>query len=44
VLDKRETSDPSRGVVIFRDHVLNQRGEPVFEIDKTTLIRRRPAG
>jgi acyl dehydratase len=43
VLDKRETSDPGRGIVVFRDHVLNQRGETVFEIDKTTLIERRPA-
>lgn len=45
VLSKKETSDPTRGVVVFRDHVLNQRGELVFEIDKATLIRRRlPAG
>lgn len=42
VLSKRETSDPSRGIVVFRDHVLNQRGETVFEIDKTCLIQRRP--
>ena len=42
VVDKRETSDPTRGIVIFRDHVLNQRRETVFEIDKTTLIKRRP--
>jgi acyl dehydratase len=44
VLDKRETSKPDRGIVIFRDHLLNQRGETVFQIDKTTLIKRRPAG
>jgi acyl dehydratase len=43
VVSKRETSDPSRGVVVFRDHVFNQRDEKVFEIDKTTLIRRRDA-
>lgn len=43
VVDKRETSNPARGIVVFRDHVLNQRGETVFEIDKTTLIQRRPA-
>lgn len=42
VLEKRETSDPTRGVVVFRDHVLNQRGETVLEIDKTVLIKRRP--
>lgn len=41
VLSKRETSDPTRGIVVFRDHVLNQRGETVLEIDKTTLIQRR---
>ena len=44
VLSKKETSDPTRGVVVFRDHVLNQRGETVFQIDKTTLIRRRGTG
>ena len=43
VLSKRETSNPAQGVVVFRDHVLNQRGETVFEIDKVTLIRRRDA-
>jgi len=40
VISKRETKDPSAGVVVFRDHVLNQRDEIVFEIDKTTLIKR----
>ena len=43
VVSRRETRDMSRGVVVFRDHVLNQRNEVVFEIDKTTLIKRRPA-
>lgn len=42
VLSKRETSNSERGVVVFRDHVLNQRNEVVFQIDKTTLIKRRP--
>ena len=41
VVSKRETSDPGRGIVVFRDHVLNQRDETVFQIEKTTLIRRR---
>lgn len=41
VLGKKETSDAARGVVVFRDHVYNQRGEEVFQIDKTTLIQRR---
>jgi hypothetical protein len=26
----------------FRDHVLNQRRETVFQIDETTPISRRP--
>jgi acyl dehydratase len=43
VLSKRETSNGAQGIVVFRDHVLNQRGETVFEIDKVTLIRRRDA-
>jgi acyl dehydratase len=42
VLSRRETSNPAHGIVVFRDHVLNQRGETVFQIDKTTLIARRP--
>jgi hypothetical protein len=31
----------SRGIVVFRDYVFNQREEKVMEIDKTTLMRRR---
>jgi acyl dehydratase len=44
VLARHETSTGDRGVVVFRDHVLNQRDEVVFQIDKTTLIRRRHGG
>lgn len=44
VLEKKPTSDPARGVVIFRDHVFNQRDETVFQIDKTVLIKRRTPG
>lgn len=40
VLSKRETKNAAKGVVVFRDHVLNQRAETVFQIDKTTLIKR----
>jgi acyl dehydratase len=29
VLDKRETSTPGRGLVLFRDYLLNQRSEMV---------------
>ena len=43
VVEKRETSKPDRGVVVFRDHVYNQHGTEVFRNDKTALIRRRSA-
>jgi 3-hydroxybutyryl-CoA dehydratase len=43
VISRKETSDPSRGIVVFRDRVINQRGETVFEIDKTVLIQRKKA-
>lgn len=41
VLEKRETSNAERGVVVFRDHVYNQDGAEVFRNDKVTLLRRR---
>jgi len=41
VVSKKESADRSRGVVVFRDHVYNQRDEEVFRIDKTTLVKRR---
>lgn len=41
VLEKRETSKPDRGIVVFRDHVYNQDGAEVFRNDKVTLLRRR---
>lgn len=44
VVEKRASSQPDRGVVVFRDHVYNQRGEEVFCNDKITLIRCRPRG
>jgi len=43
VLEKRETSKPDRGIVVFRDHVYNQHGQEVFTNDKTVLLKRRPA-
>jgi 3-hydroxybutyryl-CoA dehydratase len=43
VVEKRETSKPDRGIVVFRDHVYNQHGTEVFRNDKTALIRRRSA-
>ena len=41
VIDKRSTSKPDRGLVVFRDHVYNQREEEVFRNDKFALVRRR---
>jgi acyl dehydratase len=41
VIEKRPTSDATRGIVTFRDHVFNQRDELVFQNDKITLIKRR---
>ena len=43
VLDKRETSRPDRGIVVFRDHVYDQHGQEVFSNDKTVLLKRRLA-
>ncbi len=40
VIDKRPTSKPDRGMVVFRDHVYNQRDEEVFRNDKFALVRR----
>ena len=41
VLEKRDTSRPDRGIIVFRDHVYNQEGVEVFRNDKVTLLRRR---
>ncbi len=41
VLEKRDSSRPDRGVVVFRDHVYNQEGAEVFRNDKVALLRRR---
>jgi acyl dehydratase len=43
VVSRRESRDPSRGIVTFRDHVTNQDGVEVFRVDKVTLVARRPA-
>jgi acyl dehydratase len=43
VISKKETSKTDRGLIVFRDHLLNQHGDTVYQIDKNTLIRRRPA-
>ena len=43
VVDKKVSSDVRRGIVVFRDHVINQRDETVFQMDKITLVKRKPA-
>jgi acyl dehydratase len=43
VVDKKPSSDTKRGIVVFRDHVINQRDETVFQMDKITLVKRKPA-
>lgn len=37
----RLINDADHGVVVFRDHVYNQRDEEVFRSDKIALPRRR---
>lgn len=41
-MEKRSTSDPARGVIIFRDYVFNQHDKLVFQNDKVVLLKRRP--
>ena len=43
VREKRPTSKPDRGIVVFRDHVYNQDGAEVFCNDKVALLRRKAA-
>ncbi|MCE9640953.1 MAG: MaoC family dehydratase [Proteobacteria bacterium] len=43
VIEKRPSSKPDRGVVVFRDHVYNQHGAEVFCNDKIILLRRKPS-
>lgn len=43
VVDKRETKKTDRGVVTFRHHVLNQRGEAVMEATIARMVKRGPA-
>ena len=42
VIEKKPTSSAEHGLIVFRDHVYNQRNEKVFQIDKVTLIRKQP--
>ena len=41
VLEKKETSKPDRGVVIFASRVLNQRDEIVIDGEWTLLMKRK---
>src|ERR1700733_12720398 len=41
VVHKKPTSNPARGIVVFRDHLLNQRDETVYRVEKTVLISTR---
>jgi acyl dehydratase len=42
VVEKRPTSREDRGLVVFRDHVYNQRDEEVFRNDKSALVKTLP--
>src|SRR5205809_4478666 len=42
VKERRESSKPGRGVVIFEASVKNQRGETVCSYEESVLVRRRP--
>jgi acyl dehydratase len=41
VVDSKASSDPGRGIVVFRDSVFNQQLEKVFEIEKTVMLKSR---
>jgi acyl dehydratase len=43
VAEKRETSKPDRGIVVFRRKLVNQRGETVQEGEMPMMIRRKPS-
>jgi 3-hydroxybutyryl-CoA dehydratase len=42
VISKRLTSKPGIGLITFRDHVINQEDQTVFQNDKIALIACRP--
>lgn len=44
VISKKETRNPEKGIVTFRDHVFNQKDETVFQIDKIVMLKRRIDG
>lgn len=42
IIDKRETSKPERGIIIFEEKILNQRDEVTAQWERTCLYFRRP--
>lgn len=40
VISIKETSKSDRGVIVFREHLVNQHGDTVYPSDKTALLRR----
>jgi acyl dehydratase len=44
VKEKRETSKPDRGVVVFDAPVINQNGQTVIEMQWTLLMKRDALG
>lgn len=43
VVSRKSTSNPERGIVVFRRQALNQRDELVCDCDAIMMIARRPA-
>lgn len=44
VINKRETSNPARGLIVMRYIVKNQRNESIMTVDQNFLMHRRQAG
>ena len=42
VKERKETKNPSRGVVVFDVPILNQRGEPVVQAEWVLMMSRKP--
>ncbi len=42
IIDKRETKNPERGIIIHKESCSNQRGDIVFEEEETHLMLRQP--
>lgn len=43
VASRKPTSNPARGIVVFRRQAINQHGEVVCECDATMMVARRSA-